>query len=286
MTGAIASSAISATRPSTSCSPRVIWPATRFSRSPALSTTRPRPVTPINLFRISPPEPWRELRARRWAAVGKAMPRSELVGAGYLTSSAGVTDYRGDAYPEPYQGNLFLGEVANNLIHRMAVEPQGVTFRACRADPKAEFIASTDTWFRPVNFVNAPDGTLHLLDMYRETIEHPWSIPDDIRGLLDLRSGEDRGRIYRIAPPKFRLPGDTPAEPGPDAGAGPTPGAPERLAPGYRPPAALRTPGQGGDPPAEVAQPRGQGSERPPARDLLARRSRIAHGRGHQGRIS
>ena len=88
------------------------------------------------------------------------MPRSELVGAGFLTSSSGLTVYRGDAFPEPYRGNLFLGEVANNLIHRMTVEPDGVTFRARRADPKAEFVASLDTWFRPVNFVNAPDGTL------------------------------------------------------------------------------------------------------------------------------
>ena len=40
--------------------------------------------------------------------------------------------------------------------------------------------------------------------MYRETIEHPWSIPDDIKAQLDLRSGYDRGRIYRLAPPGFR----------------------------------------------------------------------------------
>ena len=158
----------------------------------------------ISLFRISPPEPWRALRARRWAAVGKAMPRSELVAGGNLTSSSGLTFYRGDAYPESFRGNLFLGEVANNLIHRMTVAPDGVTFVARRADPKAEFVASTDTWFRPVNFVNAPDGTLHVLDMYRETIEHPWSIPDDIRARLDLRSGEDRGRIYRLSPPGFK----------------------------------------------------------------------------------
>jgi putative membrane-bound dehydrogenase-like protein len=158
----------------------------------------------IRLFRISPPEPWRELRARRWAALGKAMPRSELVGAGFLTSSSGLTVYRGDAYPKVYRGNLFLGEVANNLIHRMTLEPDGVTFRARRADAGAEFVASTDTWFRPVNFANAPDGTLTVLDMYRETIEHPWSIPDDIRAQLDLRSGTDRGRIYRLTPPKFR----------------------------------------------------------------------------------
>ena len=158
----------------------------------------------IVMHRISPPEPWRELRARRWVDIGKPLPRSELVGAGYLTSSSGITSYRGDAYPGPFRGNLFLGEVANNLIHRMSVRPDGVTFAADRADEGGvEFVASTDTWFRPVNFVNAPDGTLLVLDMYRETIEHPWSIPDDIRDRLDLRSGDDRGRIYRLSPPGF-----------------------------------------------------------------------------------
>ena len=155
------------------------------------------------MYRISPPEPWREFRARRWAANGKVLPRSELVGAGFLTSSSGVTIYRGDAYPPEFRGQIFLGEVANNLIHRETVEPDGVTFRAQRADKGVEFVASTDTWFRPVNFVHAPDGTLNVLDMYRETIEHPWSIPDDVRAGLDLRSGEDRGRIYRMAPPGF-----------------------------------------------------------------------------------
>ncbi len=158
----------------------------------------------IPMFRISPPEPWREFRAKRWAANGKVLPRSELVGAGYLTSSSGVTIYRGDAYPLEFRGQAFLGEVANNLIHRESVEPDGVTFRAQRIDDRTEIIASTDTWFRPVNFVNAPDGTLHVLDMYRETIEHPWSIPDDIKAGLDLRSGEDRGRVYRITPPNFQ----------------------------------------------------------------------------------
>lgn len=186
----------------------VVLPAHSLARNPYLPAPRAlndsaEAGDAIRLFRTSPPEPWRELRARRWAAVGKAMPRSELVGAGFLTSSSGVTAYRGDAYPESFRNNLFLGEVANNLVHRMTLVPDGVTFKARRADAGAEFVASTDTWFRPVNFVNAPDGTLHLLDMYRETIEHPWSIPDDIRAKLDLRSGEDRGRIYRLTPPGF-----------------------------------------------------------------------------------
>ena len=90
--------------------------------------------------------------------------------------------------------------------HRETVERDVVTFAARRADEGAEFVASTDPWFRPVNFVNAPDGTLTVLDMYRETIEHPWSIPDDIRAKLDLSSGNDRGRIYRLAPPEFDRP--------------------------------------------------------------------------------
>src|SRR6185436_11145828 len=103
-------------------------------------------------------------------------------------------------------GNVFLGEVAANAIHRQVVRPNGVTFSAERADDKAEFVASTDNWFRPVNFVNAPDGTLHVLDMRRETIEHPWSIPDDIKADLDLLSGRDQGRMYRLAPPGFTVP--------------------------------------------------------------------------------
>ena len=160
----------------------------------------------VRVFRISPVEPWREVRARRWADERRPYPRSELVGAGFVTSSSGVTIYRGAAYPERYRGNLFVGEVAGNLVLRQVLEPDGVSFRGHRAQKDVEFLASTDTWFRPVNFVNAPDGTLHIVDMYRETIEHPWSIPDDIKAQLDLESGRDRGRIYRLVPADFQQP--------------------------------------------------------------------------------
>ena len=159
----------------------------------------------LRVYRISPPEPWRQFRAQRWSLEGANMPRSELIGAGYWTSSSGVCVYRGGAYPEAFRGNVFIGEVAGNLIHRQILERDGVTFKSRRADENTEFVRSTDNWFRPVNFVNAPDGTLHVLDMYRETIEHPWSIPDDIKFQLDLSSGNDRGRIYRLAPPGYKF---------------------------------------------------------------------------------
>ncbi len=160
----------------------------------------------IPVYRISPIEPWRELRARRWTSEQKKIPRSELVGGGVFTSTSGITIYRGAAYPKKFYGAAFMGEVANNLVHVQTVAPDGVTFTAHPMFDKVEFVASTDTWFRPVNFVNAPDGTLHVLDMYREVIEHPWSIPDDIHAQLDLESGRDRGRIYRLAPSHFKNP--------------------------------------------------------------------------------
>ncbi len=134
------------------------------------------------------------------------MPRSETTADGFFTSSSGITVYRGAAYPPQYYENLFVAEVSANAIHRETMSHAGVTFAARRADANTEFVRSTDNWFRPVNFVNAPDGTLHVLDMYRETIEHPWSIPDDIKAHLDLESGRDRGRLYRLSPPGFKVP--------------------------------------------------------------------------------
>ena len=160
----------------------------------------------LPIYRLSQPEPWRTLNAGRLAADRMSVsPRSESVAAGFVTSACGVTLYRGSAYPSDYYGQMFLGEVAANVIHRQRLTPDGMVFRGERLDERSEFVSSTDNWFRPVNFVNAPDGTLHVLDMYRETIEHPWSIPDDLKSRLDLENGRDRGRIYRLEPPGFAI---------------------------------------------------------------------------------
>ena len=50
--------------------------------------------------------------------------------------------------------------------------------------------------------MNAPDGTLHVLDMSREVIE-AIHIPLDVVKHLNLKRGREQGRIYRIAPPGF-----------------------------------------------------------------------------------
>lgn len=188
----------------------VVMPQRAIIRNPALSTGSPLQDVAvagdqIPVFRASPPEPWRVINAARLSSQGDPrMPRSEKNAQGYMTSACGVTVYRGDAYPEEFRRQVFLAEVAGNLIHRQMMEASGVTFTSQRIDEQSEFLTSTDNWFRPVNFLHAPDGTLYVFDMYRETIEHPWSMPDDLKSLLDLESGRDRGRIYRLTPPRFR----------------------------------------------------------------------------------
>ncbi|MBW3541894.1 MAG: c-type cytochrome [Planctomycetes bacterium] len=190
----------------------VAVPAKYLERAPRVavsnimrSIAKEGPAAPV--FRKSVAEPWRIIRTRRRASdpnYAKRLPPTELVATGFFTSATGVTIYRGGAYPPEFHGNAFIGDVGGNLVHRKSLTPHGATFQATRADAGVEFITSTDNWFRPVNFVNAPDGTLYILDMYRETIEHPVSIPEDIKAHLDLESGDDRGRIYRIAPPDWK----------------------------------------------------------------------------------
>ncbi len=126
--------------------------------------------------------------------------------SGYFTGATGATIYRGDAYPPEYVGDAFIGDAGGNLVHHKRMRADGVSLIAERpADEKnIEFAASRDTWFRPVDFANAPDGTLYIVDMYREVIEHPHSIPEEIKKMLDLTSRRDRGRIWRLAPDGFK----------------------------------------------------------------------------------
>jgi len=157
----------------------------------------------VPIFRISPIERWRHVRSSRRIAHNERGANSAGASHHVVDAGAGVTVYRGDAYPEKYYGSVFIGDAQNNLVHRMVLAPSGVTFTSQRGEPHTEFVRSSDNWFRPVNFVHAPDGTLYVLDMSREILESI-HIPLDVLKFLDLKSGRDRGRIYRIAPPGFR----------------------------------------------------------------------------------
>jgi putative membrane-bound dehydrogenase-like protein len=182
------------------------------ARNPHVAMPDPRVSIAVDgpaaeVFRASPEEPYRVIRTR-WRIAGLVSGPVEGGGrsAGYFTGATGVTVYKGDAFGPGYVGHAFTGDAGGNLVHHKRVREEGVTLVAERPEDERdiEFIASTDNWFRPVDFANAPDGTLYIADMYRETIEHPWSIPPQIKQFLDLNSGNDRGRIYRVAPDGFK----------------------------------------------------------------------------------
>jgi putative membrane-bound dehydrogenase-like protein len=160
---------------------------------------------PVPIYRISPLERWRQIRSSRRIAHGERSAESAGASHHVIDAAAGITVYRGNAYPPGFYGNAFVCDAQNNLVHRMRLIANGVTFKAERVDAKSEFVRSYDNWFRPVNLMNAPDGTLHLLDMSREVIE-AIHIPLDVVKHLDLRRGREQGRIYRIAPPGFAPP--------------------------------------------------------------------------------
>lgn len=120
--------------------------------------------------------------------------------SGYFSGACGITYYGGGAFPEGFNGSIFVADVVVNLVHRDVLRPRGASFVASRDRPRADFLASSDRAFRPVNMTVGPDGALYLLDMHRDVIEHPEWIPDEIEAKLDLNAGKEQGRIFRIVP--------------------------------------------------------------------------------------
>ncbi|MGN7720215.1 PVC-type heme-binding CxxCH protein [Chitinophaga sp. 22620] len=157
------------------------------------------------MFQESATPYWRAERTRRRNAEfqEKKLKRVEYERE-HFTGASGGTFYNGDALPQEFYGNIFTGEVAGNLVHRdvLVASADSVHFTAKRsaAESKQEFISSNDTWFRPVNFTTGPDGYLYVLDYYRQHIETPVSIPDDLKADMDFYEGSDKGRIYRVMP--------------------------------------------------------------------------------------
>ncbi len=159
------------------------------------------------VYRISPVEPWRTVRTRLRVTNQVTGPiEGGGRASGYFTGATGATIYRGNAFPDEMHGFVFVCDVGSNLVHRKKLTERGTSMVGERIDKESEFIASSDIWFRPVQFANAPDGTLYIADFYQEVIEHPKSLPEEIKQHLDLTSGRDRGRIYRVVPAHFKRP--------------------------------------------------------------------------------
>lgn len=123
-----------------------------------------------------------------------------LTDVGYITSACGLTTYLGGGFPSPYDNATFVAEPVNNLVHVDQVSDNGAVFMAKRVHSNKEFLASTDFRFRPVNMYVGPDGALYLVDYYRQIIEHPEWMGEEVVKSGALYNDTDKGRIYRITP--------------------------------------------------------------------------------------
>ena len=122
--------------------------------------------------------------------------------AGHFSSSGGMGYIGHSGYPGDLPGSLLVCDVVGNIVHRDVLSADGPIFKASRApgEQDREFLASTDPRFRPTGLELGPDGALYLMDMHRDVIEHPDYIPKKMLAEMDIRAGDDKGRIYRIVP--------------------------------------------------------------------------------------
>lgn len=189
---------------------QVVIPLRYLERNPYLPSSAKTSIENISdhdplMYQLTPTPYWRQVRTDRRNKVFQENHVDQVEYArDHFTAASGGTIYEGDVFPKEYYGNIFTGDVSGNLVHRDILYhsdtvPYFIAKRAVQEKDK-EFLQSTDTWFRPASFSVGPDGYLYVIDMYRQHIETPLSIPEDLQKGMDFNAGNTMGRIYRIVP--------------------------------------------------------------------------------------
>ena len=177
-------------------------------RSPALIVPAvseylyPRTEEALRVYQLTPPQRWREERTR--------VRQQRYQGERRPPRGAIVRIFHGRQRRRRLYGRRVPARICRRRLHRRSggqPRPAGHTdaqgtrpLRPSRPRPGVEFLASTDVWFRPCNFINAPDGNLYMLDFYREVIESPEYIPDAIKKFIDFHRGDDKGASTASCP--------------------------------------------------------------------------------------
>jgi mono/diheme cytochrome c family protein/glucose/arabinose dehydrogenase len=162
---------------------------------------------------------WEEGFEKPWPIVGtidaQGGPKRIREDEGTLNKFTGVSGqeiFSGDRLPA--YGDLFIPEPVARLVRRAKVVNEAGKIVLQNAYHEAEFLASTDPLFRPVQAVTGPDGCLYVVDMYRGIIqEGTWVGEGSYLRDVVLRKGLDKqigkGRIYRIVHDQMK-PGEQP----------------------------------------------------------------------------
>lgn len=102
-------------------------------------------------------------------------------------SPTGMTVYEGTLLPDVFHGQMIHAEPGHNVVRAYPVENDGAGYKATIINILE---GQNDQWFRPSDVSIAPDGSLFVADWYDP-------------GVGGHQVGDlERGRIYRIAPPK------------------------------------------------------------------------------------
>ena len=105
------------------------------------------------------------------------------------TGIAGVAIYAADQFPPEYHGNIFVGNVVTNIIHRDVVQWRGST---PVVEQPEDFVTCDDWWFHPVDLQLGPDGALYVSDFYNSIIGH-YEVD-----LKHPKRDRTRGRVWRV----------------------------------------------------------------------------------------
>ncbi len=104
-------------------------------------------------------------------------------------SPAGMTVYEGDLLPRKFWDQIIHCDAGPNIVRSYPIQNDGAGYKATM---QTLVEGTRDKWFRPSDVAAAPDGSLIVADWY----DPGDASPDASFGDLN------RGRIYRIAPPK------------------------------------------------------------------------------------
>lgn len=105
------------------------------------------------------------------------------------TGIAGIVFVDRGIWGSDWDDHVLIGNPVTSRVNLDRIHFTGTT---PRAEEKADFITSSDPWFRPVDLRLSDDGALYIADFYNRIIGH-YEVPLDHPG-----RDRERGRIWRV----------------------------------------------------------------------------------------